>query len=99
MRMTDQRRVRRIRLAFIQQGLQPPGRPLKEERFDPIGHVPFLSQQSAFSAQPSAKTKSNRNGREGRKEKCLCSLVFWVPCSLGSFAHFAYFAVTSLVEC
>ena len=36
--MADQRRVRRIRLAFIQQGLQPPGWPLEEERFDPIGH-------------------------------------------------------------
>src|SRR6476661_3578718 len=41
MRMADQRRVRRIRPAFIQQGLQPPGWPLKEEGFDSVGHILF----------------------------------------------------------
>jgi len=81
--MADQRGVRRIRLAFIQQRLQPPGGPIEEEGFDSVGHVPFLPQHSAFSTQPSAKTKSNRKGREGRKEnKRLCSLFLCALCAL-----------------
>jgi len=77
--MADQRRVRPIRLAFIQQGFQPPRWSIDEEGFDSIGHVTFLSQHSD-SVQQSAKTNSNRKGREGRKEKeWLCSLVSLVP--------------------
>jgi hypothetical protein len=83
--------VRRIRLAFIQQGLQPPGWPLEEEGFDSIGHVPFLSQQSAFSAQLSARN-AYRNGRKGRKG-------VWSQI-VNSFAYFAPFAVNRhLAEC
>ena len=43
--MADQRGVRRIRLAFIQQGFQPPGGPIEEEGFDSVGHIPFLPQR------------------------------------------------------
>jgi len=53
--MADQRGVRRIRLAFIQQGFQPPGGPIEEEGFDSVGHVSFLSQHSVFSSAISKK--------------------------------------------
>jgi hypothetical protein len=44
--MADQRGVRRIRLAFIQQRLQPPGGPIDEEGFDSVGHVILLPQRT-----------------------------------------------------
>jgi hypothetical protein len=53
MRMADQRGMRRIRLAFIQQGLQLPDRPVKEERFD--SGWPSFSRASSRPEGPSRK--------------------------------------------
>ena len=88
--MADQRSVRRIRLALIQQGLQPPSGPIEEEGFDSIGHILFYhsSQHSAFSNQPK---RINRKGRDGRKG--LMSLTFGC-----AFALFASFAVRFLLN-
>ena len=36
--MADQRSMRRVRLAFIQQGLKPACRPIEEEGFDSVSH-------------------------------------------------------------
>jgi hypothetical protein len=44
--MADQRGMRRLGLAFIQQGLQPSRRPVEEERFDSVGHVILLPQRT-----------------------------------------------------
>ena len=61
--MANQRRVRRVRLALIQQGLQAPRRSIEEERFDSVGHIIFY--QSA-----SRKTKTYHGDAEaGRKPK------------------------------
>jgi len=64
--MADQRRMRRVRLAFIQQGFQPSCGSIKKEGFDSVGHIILLPQQSAVSTQRSARN-ANRNEREGRK--------------------------------
>ena len=89
--MADQRGVRRIRPAFIQQGLQPPGGPIEEEGFDSVGHISFYhsTQPSALSRQP----KQNQTAKDAKDAKKIND---YVPCS---FAHFAHFAVTSLAEC
>ena len=42
MRMTDQSRMSCIRLAFVEQGLQPSRRSLNKERLDSVRHVPLL---------------------------------------------------------
>ena len=88
--MADQRGVRRIRLAFIQQGLQPPGGSIKEKGFDSVGHILFYhsTQPSALSRQP----KQNQTAKDAKDAKKRND---YVPCS---FAHFASFAVTSLAE-
>ena len=54
MRMANQRGVRRVRVALIQQGLKPPCRSIKEEGFDSVGHILFYhsTQPSALSLQP-----------------------------------------------
>ena len=64
--MADQRRVRRVWLALIQQGLKPTRGSIEEEGFDSVGHILFYhsTQPSALSRQP---RNANRNGREGRK--------------------------------
>jgi hypothetical protein len=91
--MADQRRVRRIRLALIEQGLQPPGWPLKEERFDSIGHISFYHsiQPSAFSNQPKQINRKERDGHKG----------FMRGNVVRAFALFASFAVRFLLtaEC
>jgi len=51
--MANQRGMRRIRLAFIQQGLQLPGRPVKEERFDSGSHIILLPENACLSEIPS----------------------------------------------
>ena len=53
--MANQRGVRRVRVALIQQGLKPPGGSIEEEGFDSVGHISFLSQPSAVSTHRSAK--------------------------------------------
>ena len=51
--MADQRGMRRVWLAFIQQGLQPPCGSVEEEGFDSVGHIILLPQHSALtSIQP-----------------------------------------------
>src|SRR5947209_834605 len=45
MRMADQRGVRRIRRALVQQGFQPARRAFEEEGFDSGGHRTFLPQR------------------------------------------------------
>ena len=54
MRMANQRGVRRVWLALIQQGLKPPCGSIKEEGFDSVGHILFYhsTQPSALSLQP-----------------------------------------------
>ncbi len=37
--MADQRRMCCVWLAFIQKGLEPPRRPVEEERFDSGSHI------------------------------------------------------------
>ena len=44
--MADQRRMRCVWLAFIQQGLEPPRRPVEEERFDSGSHIILLPQRT-----------------------------------------------------
>jgi hypothetical protein len=44
--MADQRGVRRLRLAFVQQSLQPAGWTIQEERFDSVRHSTFLPQRA-----------------------------------------------------
>src|SRR5882757_3175389 len=39
--MADQRRVRRVWLALIQQGLKPSHGSIEEEGFDSVGHIIF----------------------------------------------------------
>ena len=64
MRMADQRGVRRVRLALIQQGLQPSRGSIEEEGFDSVGHIIFY--QSA-----GRKTKINRGDVEPRRKTKL----------------------------
>src|SRR5690349_1982981 len=45
MRMADQRCMRRIGLAFIQQSFQPARRPVEKEGFDSVGHVLFFTTE------------------------------------------------------
>jgi len=54
--MADQRRVCRVWLALIQQGLKPSRGYIKEEGFDSVGHILFYhsSQPSALSRQQEA---------------------------------------------
>jgi len=81
--MADQRRVPRVRLAFIQQGLQPPRGPIKEEGFDSIGHILFYhsTQPSALSHQQETLTATDA---KAAKELEL---------NVNSFAYFAPLAV------
>lgn len=65
--MADKRGVRRIGLAFIQQGFQPSRGTVEKEGFDSVGHVSFLPQHSAFSVQQSAKNKSTAKGAKDAK--------------------------------
>ena len=44
--MADQRGMRCVWLAFIQQGLEPPRRPVEEERFDAGSHIILLPQRT-----------------------------------------------------
>ena len=44
--MADQRRMGRVGLAFIQQGLQSSCGSIKKEGFDAVGHVSFLPQST-----------------------------------------------------
>ncbi len=44
--MADQRGMRCVWLAFIQQGLKPPRRPVEEERFDAGTHIILLPQRT-----------------------------------------------------
>ena len=44
--MADQRGVRRIWLALIQQGLKPTGGSIKEEGFYSVGHIILLPQRT-----------------------------------------------------
>ena len=83
--MADQRRMRRVWLAFIQQGLQPTGGSIEEEGFDSVGHILFYqsTQPSALSLQPRSL---NRNGREERKGREGNRRVKSHICPLRSFA-------------
>src|SRR5579864_2258455 len=44
--MADQRGVRRVWLALIQQGFQPTGGSIEKERFDSVGHIILLPQRT-----------------------------------------------------
>ena len=47
--MADERRVRRVGRALIEQGLQPPGRPLEEElNFIPLAMVKFFTHRERY---------------------------------------------------
>jgi len=58
--MADQRGVRRIRLAFIQQGLQPPCGPVEEEGFDSISHTTFYQSAGRKTKTYHEDTRSRR---------------------------------------
>src|SRR5690348_9158162 len=45
MRMADQRGMRCVRLAFIQQSFQPACGPVQEEGFDSVGHISFYHRE------------------------------------------------------
>ena len=81
--MTDQRGVRRVGLAFIQQSFQPPCGPIEEKGFDSVGHILFYhsTQPSALSLQP---RNFNRKVRDGRKR-----LMKGNVCAFALFASFA----------
>ena len=66
--MANQRGVRRVWLALIQQGLKPPCGSIKEEGFDSVGHILFYhsTQPSALSFQP-GNFKPQRTPRPLRK--------------------------------
>ena len=69
--MADQRGMRRVRLTFIQQGLQPACRPIKEEGFDSVGHVSFYQTAGR-------KTKTYRRGREARRRARAWKISLWL---------------------
>ena len=71
--MANQRGVRRVWLALIQQGLKPSRGSIKEEGFDSVGHILFYhsTQPSALGLQHSAFSQEtlNRKGRKGNGVK------------------------------
>ena len=60
--MADQRGMRRVGLAFIQQGFKPPCRPIEEEGFDSVGHISFYQRQTeepTYHRDTEARRKPN----------------------------------------
>src|SRR5206468_12466558 len=61
MRMADQSGMRRVRLALIQQRLQPSRGPIEEERFDSIGHNSFYQSADRKTKTYHRDTEKNLN--------------------------------------
>ena len=82
MRMADQRGVRCVRLAFVQEGFKPSCGPVEEEGFDSVGHNSFYhsTQPSSLSRQQETLTATDAKdakeiGVNGYSLRCvLCAL-------------------------
>src|SRR5579859_7283686 len=85
--MADQRRVRRVWLALIQQGLKPSHGSIEEEGFDSICHILFYhsTRPSAFNLQPG---NFNLNGRKGNGVKSSTPFVYFA--ALGGESMFGF---------
>ena len=84
--MANQRGVRCVRLALIQQGLKPPGGSIEEEGFDSVGHILFYHspQQSALIVQPRSFNRNGREGRRGNGVKIVNSFAYFAPLAVKS---------------
>lgn len=79
--MADQRSVRRVCPALIQQGFQPSCRSIEEEGFDSVGHISFYhsTQPSALSLQQEMLTATDAKAAKELKSNrqflsVLCAL-------------------------
>ena len=80
--MADQRGMRRVGLALIQQGLQPPCGPIEEEGFDSVGHVILLPQRTQRQHGGRLNHKCiNGQGRKDRKAEAASPKIIVPPCS------------------